>query len=121
MRHDQVQIVSVPSRNPMIGQTPSFVFSHRSLRFTFYQKPTAKPHVSITSKLDFPLKYEDSREPQVSRFSRPGIPRPHQAWDFPLPRSSARLSCSAAYQTTQGSPRRRTADPSPSFGMTIVF
>src|SRR5258708_55556 len=32
MSHDQVQIVSVPSLNPMIGQTPSFVFRHcRSL------------------------------------------------------------------------------------------
>jgi hypothetical protein len=35
MRHDQVQIVSVPSGNPMIGQTPSFVFSQcRSLDLT---------------------------------------------------------------------------------------
>src|SRR5260370_15181207 len=35
VRHDQVQIVGVPSRNPMIGQTPSFVFRQcRSLHLT---------------------------------------------------------------------------------------
>jgi hypothetical protein len=33
------------------------------------------------------------RVPQVSRFSRPGMPRPHQAWDFPLSRAPPRIKC----------------------------
>ena len=50
--------------------------------------------LSVAEKVQRP---ERSQVPQVLRFSRPGIPRPHQAWDFPLsrgerhPKSSARL------------------------------
>src|SRR5258708_11940050 len=43
MRHDQVQIVSVPSLNPMIGQTPSFVFRQcRSLHLRSEERRVGK-------------------------------------------------------------------------------
>src|SRR6266403_215992 len=45
VRHDQVQIVSVPSLNPMIGQTPSFVSRHcRSLRL-YHNGRTSWPYL----------------------------------------------------------------------------
>src|ERR1700730_3086271 len=50
VRNDQIQIMSVPGRNPIIGETPGFVSSHcRSLHLTAQSKAHSKTARRCTS------------------------------------------------------------------------